>query len=158
MRIIFLVALLLLTTLIYAPAALAQQDLYDCADFSYQEDAQAVYDQDTSDPYGLDGPPGESYAGEPGVACEELPSGGTSSEPSEAVYATCDDFISAAGSPSQYQAQQYFDFTATPEEQAILDTDGDGFACDGWSTGADTLGVQGGEDGYWASDGNYYYW
>ena len=89
---------------------------------------------------------------------DELPSNGTSSEPSEAAYATCDDFISAAGSPSQYQAQQYFDFTATPEEQAILDTDGDGFACDGWSTGADTLGVQGGEDGYWASDGNYYYW
>jgi hypothetical protein len=79
-------------------------------------------------------------------------------QPSEAAYATCDDFISLAGSPSQYQAQQYFDFTATPEEQAILDTDGDGFACDGWSTGVDTLGVQGGEDGYWASDGYYYYW
>ena len=89
---------------------------------------------------------------------DELPSNGTSSEPSEAAYATCDDFISAAGSPSQYQAQQYFDFTATPEEQAILDTDGDGFACDGWSTGVDILGVQGGEDGYWAKDGNYYYW
>ena len=89
---------------------------------------------------------------------DELPSNGTSSEPSEAAYATCDDFISAAGSPSQYQAQQYFDFTATPEEQAILDTDGDGFACDGWGIGADTLGVQGGEDGYWAKDGNYYYW
>jgi hypothetical protein len=77
---------------------------------------------------------------------------------SEAADATCDDFISLAGSRSQYQAQQYFDFTATPEEQAILDTDGDGFACDGWSTGVDTLGVQGGEDGYWASDGYYYYW
>src|SRR5215208_6391525 len=117
----YVAALVMVAVLIFAPAALAQQDLYDCADFSYQEDAQAVYDQDTSDPYGLDGPPGESYAGEPGVACEELPSSGTSSEPSEAVYATCDDFISAAGSPSQYQAQQYFDFTATPEEQAILD-------------------------------------
>jgi hypothetical protein len=79
-------------------------------------------------------------------------------QPSEAAYATCDDFISSAGSRSQSQAQQYFDFTATPEEQAILDTDNDGFACDGWSTGLDTLGVQGGEDGYWASDGYYYYW
>ncbi len=82
MRTIFLAALLLLSTLIYAPVALAQQDLYDCADFSYQEDAQAVYDQDTSDTYGLDGPPGEFHNGEPGVACEELPSNETLSEPS----------------------------------------------------------------------------
>lgn len=39
-------------------SSLTQQDLYDCSDFTYQEDAQAVYDQDTTDPYGLDGPPG----------------------------------------------------------------------------------------------------
>jgi hypothetical protein len=158
MRIICLALLLVLVTLTFAPAALAQQDLYDCADFQYQEDAQAVYDQDTSDPYGLDGPPGESYAGEQGVACEELPSKGTSSEPSGEGSATCDDFISVAGSRSQYQAQQYFDFYATPEEKAVLDTDGDGFACDGWSTGVDTLGTQGGEEGYWGSDGSFYYW
>ena len=54
-----------------APAS--GQDLYDCGDFEYQEDAQAVYDQDTSDPYGLDGPQGEASTGTPGVACEELP-------------------------------------------------------------------------------------
>jgi hypothetical protein len=57
--------------------ALAQSeqegDLYDCADFQYQEDAQEVYDRDPSDPYGLDGPIGEASDGIEGVACEELP-------------------------------------------------------------------------------------
>ena len=75
----YMAALVMVAVLIFAPAALAQQDLYDCADFQYQEDAQAVYDQDTSDPYGLDGLPGEAYAGTQGVACEELPQRGTSS-------------------------------------------------------------------------------
>jgi micrococcal nuclease len=51
----------------------SEQDLYDCGDFQYQEDAQAVYEQDQSDPYGLDGPQGEASTGTPGVACEELP-------------------------------------------------------------------------------------
>ena len=62
-----------------------------CDDFAWQEDAQAVYDRDPSDPYGLDDPPGpdsntrgyglEDPLGldndtrdESGVACEELPS------------------------------------------------------------------------------------
>jgi hypothetical protein len=48
-----------------APIAPAQQDL-DCADFQFQEDAQAVLDQDPSDPNNLD-------ADHDGVACEELP-------------------------------------------------------------------------------------
>jgi Excalibur calcium-binding domain len=57
--------------LLPAPVAPAQQggDL-DCADFQFQEDAQVVYDQDPSDPNGLDGD-GD------GVACEELPRRGT---------------------------------------------------------------------------------
>ena len=46
----------------------------NCDDFDYQEDAQAVYEQDTSDPNGLDGPIGEGYMGEQGEACENLPS------------------------------------------------------------------------------------
>ena len=46
----------------------------DCDDFDYQEDAQAAYEQDTSDPNGLDGPIGEGYTGEQGEACENLPS------------------------------------------------------------------------------------
>jgi hypothetical protein len=39
----------------------------DCKDFKYQEDAQAVYDKDPSDPNGLDGAPKN------GIACESLP-------------------------------------------------------------------------------------
>jgi hypothetical protein len=39
---------------------------YDCIDFQYQEDAQAVLDQDPSDPYNLD-------PNKDGVACSSLP-------------------------------------------------------------------------------------
>lgn len=46
--------------------ALASTDL-DCSDFEFQEDAQAVFDQDPSDPNRLD------EGGEEGVACESLP-------------------------------------------------------------------------------------
>ena len=48
-------------------------DTLNCEDFQYQEDAQAEYDRDPSDPHGLDGPPGEAFDGVEGVACEELP-------------------------------------------------------------------------------------
>ncbi len=77
--------------------------------------------------------------------------------------ATCDRFFSAVGYPSRYQAQQNFDFLATPEEQAILDIDGDGFACDGLSYyaenyGVDRFGTLGGENGYWGADGYLHYY
>lgn len=74
------------------------------------------------------------------------------------VPVSCDGFISVAGYRSQWGAQQFFDSNATPEQRALLDTDGDGFACDGWSSGADMLGIWGGESGYWGSDGYYYYY
>jgi hypothetical protein len=48
-------------------------DLYNCDDFTYQEEAQAEYDKDTSDPNGLDGPIGSGFTGTQGVACEDLP-------------------------------------------------------------------------------------
>jgi len=71
--------------LVFASVALAQSrgpsgadGSYNCEDFDTQEDAQAFYEQDTSDPDGLDGPPGEAFDGEQGVACEELPSDGGS--------------------------------------------------------------------------------
>jgi hypothetical protein len=51
------------------PSASGQQDL-DCDDFATQEEAQAVFDQDPSDPNGLDGNDND------GIACENLPSGG----------------------------------------------------------------------------------
>jgi hypothetical protein len=50
--------------------AQGQQDSYDCESFRTQEEAQAIYDQDPSDPYGLDEAdlnPGN------GLACETLP-------------------------------------------------------------------------------------
>jgi hypothetical protein len=43
-----------------------------CYDFRYQQDAQAVYEADLVDPYGLDGAPGPSN--DDGLACTDLPS------------------------------------------------------------------------------------
>ncbi|MEU6352534.1 hypothetical protein ABZ896_24945 [Streptomyces sp. NPDC047072] len=51
-----------------AGVAHARADL-DCSDFTYQEDAQAVYDRDTSDPNRLD----EDQGPDDGIACEVLP-------------------------------------------------------------------------------------
>ena len=53
------------------PSAQAQSssDPFDCADFATQEEAQAEYDSDPTDPSGLD-------ADSDGIACEELESGG----------------------------------------------------------------------------------
>jgi hypothetical protein len=45
-------------------------DALNCSDFTFQEEAQAVYDRDPTDPNGLDG--GPNGAGD-GVACESLP-------------------------------------------------------------------------------------
>ncbi len=59
-------------------------DLYDCSDFDTQAQAQQVYDQDPSDPYGLDGPIGTASEGQPGVACEELLGTGGASASSSA--------------------------------------------------------------------------
>ena len=50
------------------------QDL-DCSDFTYQEDAQAFFDTDRSDPHRLDEEPGP----DDGVACEALPRRGLTS-------------------------------------------------------------------------------
>ncbi|QIN80836.1 hypothetical protein GBA65_14800 [Rubrobacter marinus] len=58
-----------MTMLVFAPSAMAQAGDLDCADFATQEEAQATYDQDPSDPNGLDDD-GD------GVACETLDSGG----------------------------------------------------------------------------------
>ncbi|MGX1366961.1 hypothetical protein RKD19_002320 [Streptomyces canus] len=46
----------------------AEGDL-DCADFAYQEDAQAQFDLDRTDPDRLD----EDHGRDDGIACEELP-------------------------------------------------------------------------------------
>ena len=79
-KLLYLTTLAMLATLMFATAAFAQSrgpsgadGSFNCEDFDTQEQAQAVFDQDPSDPDGLDGPPGEAFTGEPGVACEELP-------------------------------------------------------------------------------------
>ena len=88
-RLACLAALSAVTMLLYAPVTVLAQpeeslndlyDLYDCSDFEYQEDAQAVYDLLPGDPYGLDGPPGAEYSGTEGVACENLPHRGDEEE------------------------------------------------------------------------------
>ncbi|HVW41139.1 MAG TPA: calcium-binding protein [Amycolatopsis sp.] len=50
-----------------APLAFGATADKDCSDFQYQEDAQAVYDANPSDPNGLDGNDND------GIACESLP-------------------------------------------------------------------------------------
>ncbi|MET9523963.1 excalibur calcium-binding protein [Streptomyces coeruleorubidus] len=55
-----------------ADPALAQPDR-DCRDFAFQEDAQAVFDADPSDPNRLD----EDQGPDDGIACEVLPRRGT---------------------------------------------------------------------------------
>ena len=66
-KLFYLAALSMLVALLCAPAALAQ-DLYDCADFATQEEAQQFLESGA--PYGLD-------ADSDGIACEELSSGGS---------------------------------------------------------------------------------
>ncbi len=53
----------------YVPTAQAQGEP-DCKDYKSQAEAQADLRSDPSDPFGLDGPPGEPSEGTPGVACE----------------------------------------------------------------------------------------
>lgn len=86
-RLLYLATLSLVASMMFAPAALGQSrgpsgadGTFNCPDFDFQEDAQAVYDQDTSDPNGLDGAIGTGFTGQQGVACEELPSRGTATD------------------------------------------------------------------------------
>ena len=92
-RFMLLAALCAALVLMLATAALAQSrgpsgadGTYNCEDFDFQEDAQDFYNQDTSDPDGLDGPIGTGFTGEQGVACEELPSRGTGTGTTGAQY------------------------------------------------------------------------
>lgn len=66
-RLTLLATIAFVASLFLAPAAMAQNQ-FNCPDFATQEQAQAVLDQDSSDPNRLD-------ANSDGVACEDLPSG-----------------------------------------------------------------------------------
>jgi hypothetical protein len=120
------------------------EDLYDCSDFATQEEAQAVFNQDPSDPYGLDEDPGP----DDGVACEWNPdsSEGSSLPPSTSTLPPTPDPSSnpSSGSPvtlsssgdldcsdfaTQAEAQQVYD--ADPSDPHGLDGyDNDGRACE----------------------------
>lgn len=80
-----------------ADPAHARQDL-DCRDFAFQEDAQAVFDADPSDPNRLD----EDQGRDDGVACEALARRGiidpTTSPPSSSPSAS--PSVSPTVSPS----------------------------------------------------------
>ena len=67
MRRLFCLALSVAIMLMLASVASAQTVELDCVDFATQGEAQAVYDEDSSDPNDLDGD-------DDGEACETLPS------------------------------------------------------------------------------------
>ena len=131
-RFLLLTAICMAATLVFAQVAMAQSrgpsgadGSYNCEDFDFQEDAQAFYDQDTSDPDGLDGPPGEAFTGEEGVACEDLPSRGSGGD------VAVEDEADTAVEPSagQYNTEDQYDDaaaveTATPTATPLPDTGG----------------------------------
>lgn len=84
---------------------------YNCEDFDTQEDAQAFYNQDASDPDGLDGPPGDAFTGEQGVACESLPS-------------AADDGQSPSSVPTEDSQAADSPITSRGAETAPLNADG----------------------------------
>ncbi len=135
----------------------AATDDFDCEDFDTQEEAQAVLDNDASDPNNLD-PNGD------GIACALLPSetnpdgaseadsaaaqpaddraqrraarqqNGEAAQPETPAAVSCSDFKNAA------RAQAAFD--KDPEANAALDTDGDGIVCAETDVPADPAGGQ----------------
>ena len=56
---------------VYAPTAVAQA-LFYCDSFGSQKEAQDKLRENPNDPYGLDGPPGPTTDGMPGVACDSF--------------------------------------------------------------------------------------
>lgn len=109
-------------------------DLNCKRDFKFQEDAQAVFDQDRSDPHNLDDD-------DDGIACETLPKRGSSATetitptlppittetkpaPGTAKFVDkdCADF------PSQAAAQA--ELKKNPRDPHKLDADRDGYACE----------------------------
>jgi hypothetical protein len=68
-----LAGLLMAVTAAVAPAGAAHAQDLDCGHFTYQEEAQAVFDSDPRDPHRLD----EDQGPHDGIACEVLPHRGT---------------------------------------------------------------------------------
>ncbi|HEX2300516.1 MAG TPA: excalibur calcium-binding domain-containing protein [Pseudonocardiaceae bacterium] len=141
--------------------ALAAQNL-NCDDFTYQEDAQAVYDANPSDPHGLDGDDND------GLACESLPRRpvqqppATTEPPVPSPPATTESpapaptAITEPPAPAPVPAtpgdRDCADFASQPEAQAVLDADSadrerldadnDGLACEALFGGNDPAAPQ----------------
>ncbi|MFF6915101.1 excalibur calcium-binding protein [Streptomyces sp. NPDC012466] len=83
-----------------ADPAHARQDL-DCRDFSFQEDAQAVFDADPGDPNRLD----EDQGPDDGIACEALARRGvispTTPPPSPSAPVTATPTATPTGAPTR---------------------------------------------------------
>lgn len=121
----------------------------NCDDFTYQEDAQEVYDEDTSDPHHLDDDDDR-------LACESLPSRGSASEelgltePASSS-SSSSSTASTASMPSRSgpaQDRDCADFSSQAEAQDVLDddpsdperldADDDGIACESFDDGDDS--------------------
>src|ERR671917_505318 len=70
-RPLLLAVLSVASVLVLSSPASAQE--VNCDDFPDQSAAQQALKDDSSDPQGLDGPPGAAFTGIQGVACEDLP-------------------------------------------------------------------------------------
>ncbi len=70
-RPLLLAVLSVASVLVLSSPASAQE--VNCDDFPNQAAAQQALKDDSSDPQGLDGPPGAAFTGIQGVACEDLP-------------------------------------------------------------------------------------
>ncbi len=117
-----------------ASPALAQTDRYDCPDFDYQEDAQRIYDQNPSDPYGLDDD-------NDGIACESLPSRGdspTGDQYDDQTNTQQADDLDCADFSTRGQAQA--EFAKDRSDPNNLDADNDGQACEDFDYGSTTSG------------------
>ncbi len=106
-RLLLLATLAIVATLVFAPMALGQ-DLYDCGDFTTEEEAQTQLLP--GDPYGLD-------ADNDGQACDSLPSaggtgGGGTAEPTTAEPTTAPP--TAEPTPTTAQYDQYTPTTPVP--------------------------------------------
>ena len=91
----------------------------NCPNFAFQEDAQAYFEQHPGDPEGLDGPPGPTSTGVPGLACEDLPRRGSTTTVAT-IPATTTTAPAVAGRPSAGNSGAASNATAEPNTSSQL--------------------------------------
>jgi hypothetical protein len=146
----------MIAVLILAPVALGQSrgpsgadGTFNCADFDFQEDAQSFFNNDPGDTNGLDGPIGPGFTGQPGVACEELPSRGTATDGGMTQQPTTPTQYVQPTTPTTQGDLDCADFATQEEAQAVynadtsdpngLDADDDGIACETLASGGSMM-------------------